>query len=60
MELARTLRLSQATVSGHVKVLRNAGLVQHRRVGSRTVLVASRKRVERLLEDARRTISRWD
>ena len=60
MELARTLRLSQATVSGHVKVLRNAGLVQHRRVGSRTVLVASRKRVERLLEDVRSTISRWD
>jgi len=47
-------------VSGHVKVLRDAGLVQARRAGSRTIFVGSRKRIERLLEDARATIARWD
>jgi ArsR family transcriptional regulator len=60
MEVARALRMSQPTVSGHVKVLRNAGLIQARKVGSRTVFIASRKRVERLLEDARATMARWD
>ena len=60
MDVARVLRISQPTVSGHVKVLQRAGLVQPRRRGSRTVLMASRKRVERLLEDARATLTRWD
>jgi DNA-binding transcriptional ArsR family regulator len=60
MELSRGLRISQPTVSGHVKVLRDAGLIQPRRFGGRSVFVASRKRIERLLEDARATIARWD
>jgi len=60
MEVARALRISQPTVSGHVKVLERAGLIQQRRRGSRAVLMASRKRVERLLEDARSTLVRWD
>lgn len=60
MDVARILHMSQPTVSGHLKILRDAGLVQPRRVGSRTVFVASRKRVERLIEDARATIARWD
>ena len=60
MELARTLRISQPTVSGHVKVLRAAGLVTHQRFGRRSVFVASLKRIERLIEDARATIARWD
>jgi DNA-binding transcriptional ArsR family regulator len=60
MELARALHISQPTVSGHLKVLREAGLIQPRRFGTRTVMVASRKRIERLLEDARATIVRWD
>jgi DNA-binding transcriptional ArsR family regulator len=60
MEVARVLRMSQPTVSGHLKMLRNAGLVRPRKVGARTVFIASRKRVERLLEDARATIARWD
>jgi ArsR family transcriptional regulator len=60
MEVARVLRMSQPTVSGHLKVLRNASLIQPRKVGARTVFMASRKRVERLLEDARATIARWD
>lgn len=60
MEVARALRISQPTVSGHLKILREAGLIQPRRFGTRTVMVASRKRTERLLEDARATIARWD
>jgi len=60
MDVARSLRISQPTVSGHLKILRDAGLVLPRRFGRRTVMVASRKRVERLLEDARGTIARWD
>jgi len=59
-DLARTLRVSQPTVSGHVKVLRDAGLLSDQRLGGRSVLVASLKRVERLIEDARATIARWD
>jgi DNA-binding transcriptional ArsR family regulator len=59
MDLARVLRMTQPTVSGHLKVLREAGLVQARRAGSRTVFVGSHKRIERLLEDARATIARW-
>ena len=60
MDVARALRVSQPTVSGHFKVLRDAGLIQSRRIRARTVMVASRKRIERLLEDARGTIARWD
>jgi DNA-binding transcriptional ArsR family regulator len=60
MEIARALRMSQPTVSGHLKILRDAGLIQTRRFGKRTVMVASPKRVDRLLEDARATIARWD
>jgi DNA-binding transcriptional ArsR family regulator len=60
MEIARALRVSQPTVSGHLRILRDAGLIQPKRFGARTVMVASRKRVERLLEDARATIARWD
>jgi DNA-binding transcriptional ArsR family regulator len=60
MDVARVLHMSQPTVSGHLKVLRDAGLVQPRRAAGRTVFVGSRKRIERLLEDARATIARWD
>jgi DNA-binding transcriptional ArsR family regulator len=60
MEVARVLRISQPTVSGHIKILRSAGLIQPRRLGARTVFMASRKLVERLLEDARGTLARWD
>jgi DNA-binding transcriptional ArsR family regulator len=60
MDLARVLRMSQPTVSGHLKVLRNAGLVQPHRTAGRTVFIGSRKRIERLLEDARATLARWD
>jgi DNA-binding transcriptional ArsR family regulator len=59
MDVARVLHMSQPTVSGHLKVLRDAGLVQPRRAAGRTVFISSRKRIERLLEDARATIARW-
>ncbi len=59
MDLARALHMSQPTVSGHLKVLRQAGLVQPRRTAHRTVFTGSRRRIERLLEDARATIVRW-
>jgi DNA-binding transcriptional ArsR family regulator len=59
-DVARALRISQPTVSGHLKILRDAGLLQPRRHGGRTVYTPSRKRVERLLEDARATLVRWD
>jgi len=60
MEIARTLHLGQPTVSGHLKILREAGLVQPRRLRGRTVFAGSHKRIERLLEDARATIARWE
>jgi ArsR family transcriptional regulator len=60
MDLARAPRISQPTVSGHLKVLLDSGLVQPQRRGGRSVFVASRRRVERLLEDARATIAKWD
>ena len=60
MDVARALHMSQPTVSGHLKVLRDAGLVQPRRTAGRTVFAGSRKRIERLMEDARATIVRWD
>ena len=60
MELARALHMSQPAVSGHLRVLREAGLVHPRKLGPRSVLVASRKRIDQLLEDARGTLARWD
>ena len=60
MDVARALKISQPTVSGHVKALRRHGLIQQRRLASRTVFVASRRRIERLLEDARATLARWE
>jgi DNA-binding transcriptional ArsR family regulator len=59
IEMTTSLGISQPTVSGHLKVLLDAGLVQPQQRGGRSVFVASRKRVERLLEDARATIARW-
>jgi DNA-binding transcriptional ArsR family regulator len=60
MEIARALKLSQPTVSEHVRRLARGGLI--RRAGSgnrRAAYVASGRRVERIIEDARSTLSRW-
>jgi ArsR family transcriptional regulator, zinc-responsive transcriptional repressor len=59
MEMTRALGMSQPTVSEHVRVLAAAGLVRPSRRRSRTAYAVSRRRVERLIEDARATLARW-
>lgn len=59
MEMTRALRLSQPTVSEHVRVLAAGGLIRGMRRGSRNVYRAAPRRFERLLEDARGTLARW-
>ncbi len=59
MELSRALRISQPTVSGHVRALVQAGLLRPQRRGGRTVLAGSPRQVDRLIEDARATLGRW-
>jgi DNA-binding transcriptional ArsR family regulator len=48
-EIANAFQLAQPTVSNHVKVLRDAGLVADERNGSRRNLVVQAQRVEELL-----------
>jgi DNA-binding transcriptional ArsR family regulator len=52
-ELAALFRLAQPTVSMHVKVLRQNGLVRSERVGGRLRLSADPEAVESLLDDMR-------
>jgi DNA-binding transcriptional ArsR family regulator len=59
MEMTRALGMTQPTVSEHVRVLIAAGLVRRLEKGGRTVLIASPEGLDRLLEDARATVSRW-
>jgi ArsR family transcriptional regulator len=59
METTRALGLSQPTVSEHIRQLTKAGLVRRERRRTRTVYVASPPRVDRILEDARKTLTRW-
>ena len=59
MEITRALKVSQPTVSVHVRVLAAAGLVRKERRRNRTVYVASPLKIDRILEDARATLSRW-
>jgi ArsR family transcriptional regulator len=51
-ELATRFGLSQPTVSNHVRMLREAQLLDARKDGGRTAYVATRARVQRLLDDA--------
>lgn len=60
MEITRALGMSQPTVSEHVRVLTATGLLRAQRKGGRTVYVPSLRRVERVLEDARATLARWE
>ena len=55
-ELAALFRLAQPTVSMHVKVLRQAGLVHSERAGGRLRLSADPTAVEALLGDLRRAV----
>ena len=59
MEMTRALGMTQPTVSEHVRVLIAAGLVRRLEKGGRTVLIASPEGLDRVLEDARATVSRW-
>jgi DNA-binding MarR family transcriptional regulator len=59
MDISRALRISQPTVSEHVRVLVAADLLRRERRNNRIVYVASPRRVERLLEDAGATLVRW-
>jgi DNA-binding transcriptional ArsR family regulator len=55
-ELAMLFRLTQPTVSMHVKVLRQSGLVRSERRGARTRLSADPAAVESLLDDLRMAV----
>jgi DNA-binding transcriptional ArsR family regulator len=55
-ELAVLFRIAQPTVSMHVKVLRESGLVSSERVGGRLRLQADAGAVESLLEDLRHAV----
>ena len=59
MEVTRALRVSQPTVSEHIRALARAGLVRRLRKGNRTVYGASPRAIERHFEDARATLVRW-
>jgi len=55
-ELALLFRLAQPTVSMHVKVLRQSGLVRSERVGGRLRLTADPAAVDLLLGELRRAV----
>ena len=55
-ELAMLFRLAQPTVSMHVKVLRQSGLVRSERRGARMRLSADPAAVESLLDDLRQAV----
>lgn len=50
--LAQELDLSQPAVSGHVQILREAGLLDEKTVGRRAILSANEERVMRILSEA--------
>jgi DNA-binding transcriptional ArsR family regulator len=53
MDLARRFHLAQPTVSTHVRLLREAGLLESQKDGARILYSAPRERLDRVLEDAR-------
>jgi ArsR family transcriptional regulator len=59
-ELAQVLRLPQASVSDHIKVLREAGVLEIRRQGRRTSYAVLPRRVDRVLAQARATLAIWE
>jgi len=56
MDLARRFRLAQPTVSNHVRLLRDAGLLDSTREGTRVVYSASGERVGHLLSDTQQIL----
>jgi DNA-binding transcriptional ArsR family regulator len=59
MEISRQLRMSQPVVSGHLKQLREAGLVAAWTASGRTSYSTDLGRVERVLEDVKSLITHW-
>jgi DNA-binding transcriptional ArsR family regulator len=53
MDLARRFHLAQPTVSTHVRLLREAGLLESQKDGARILYSAPRERLDRVLEDTR-------
>jgi DNA-binding transcriptional ArsR family regulator len=51
-ELARLYDLAQPTVSIHVRQLREAGLIESKKTGGRTIYSVPRDRVQQLLDEA--------
>jgi ArsR family transcriptional regulator len=51
-ELANGFRLAQPTVSAHIRLLREAGLLESSRDGARVLYTAPRDRVSQLLTEA--------
>jgi len=56
MDLARRFGLAQPTVSNHVRLLRDAGLLDSRRDGARVLYRVAPERLERLLTDTRNVL----
>lgn len=56
MDLARQFRLAQPTVSNHVRMLRDAGLLDATRDGARVLYTAPRQRVAELLSETQRVL----
>lgn len=55
-EMAARFQVSQPTVSGHIKALRDEGLVEARRNGQRMPYAANRQRITTLLRDTERAL----
>lgn len=53
MDLARRFRLAQPTVSNHVRLLRDAGLLESRKDGARVVYRVPRDQLSQLLDETR-------
>ena len=51
-EIANHFELAQPTVSGHVQLLRDAGLLEDRLAGRRSKLIVARERLKGLMGDA--------
>ena len=55
-DIARRFHLSQPTISGHVQVLREAGLLEEKSVGRRAILSASEDGLRRLFSVAEESL----
>jgi ArsR family transcriptional regulator len=49
-QIQKVLRLPQSTISQHLRVLKNAGIIKGRREGTRTCYTVIDKRVRKIIE----------